>query len=57
MIIEFKKNEQGEWFFRLKGVNGKIVLVSENYKRKAHCIRIAHKITLVKDWKVVGLYE
>ena len=57
MIIEFKKNEQGEWWFRLKGINGKIVLSSETYKRKAHCIRIARKLTVVKEWKIVGIYD
>ena len=57
MIIEFKKSDSGEWFFRLKGVNGKVIITSETYKRKDHCVRIARKITLVENWKINGLYE
>ena len=37
--IEIWKDVRGEWRFRFKARNGKIVAVSEGYKRKGACLR------------------
>lgn len=43
MIVEAQLYDKHSWF-RVKAGNGQIVLVSETYKRKASCRKMAKKI-------------
>lgn len=51
-IIEIKKSKTGQWWFRIKGSNGKIVASSETYKRRSYCVRIAEKLAGSSNWKI-----
>lgn len=53
-ILEIKKSKKlkGQYFFRIKGSNGKIVANSEAYRRRSYCVRIVHKISTTTNWKI-----
>ena len=52
MILEILSNKKKEWWFRIKGVNGRIVANSETYKRESYCRRIVKKIASTATWKI-----
>jgi uncharacterized protein YegP (UPF0339 family) len=52
MIIEFQENRKGEWWFEIKGSNGKTVARSDIYGRKDNCLRVINKLTGTASWKV-----
>lgn len=52
LIIEIRENKSKEWWFRIKGINGKIIASSETYKRRAYCLRIANKVAATTSWKI-----
>jgi uncharacterized protein YegP (UPF0339 family) len=52
MTFQICNNTKGEWWFRIKANNGKIIAFSETYKNKEHCMRMINKIIGVKVWRL-----
>ena len=50
-VFEIFKDNKGEFRFRLKAPNGKIVAQSEGYKIKQNCIK---GVDAVKRWSIVA---
>ncbi len=44
MNFEVYEDKVGEWRFRLKSKNGKIIAVGEGYKRKSSAFKVIDKI-------------
>lgn len=44
MKLQVRPSRDGQWFVRLVGRNGRVLLTSETYTRKASAERLASKI-------------
>jgi len=44
MRFEYYKDKKGEWRFRLKARNGRILMASEGYKRRYTMLKTIRKI-------------
>ncbi len=56
MIIECLKNKKGQWFWRMKARNGKILAHSESYSRRGKCwksaMAVLHECRSMSWWNV-----
>lgn len=58
IVITVKKNiYTNNYFFCIKGKNGKVIARSQMYRRRSYCTRIINKITNTINWKIRYIKE
>ncbi len=55
--FEYWKSDNGQWYFRARAGNGKIVAQSEGYTRKANCLNGIKAVCVATGGRIIEVNE